>query len=203
MTRSCFSKTLSDEWKMGKPPFAPPFLKAGDLIIAQTANILQHLAPRLGLVPQAVASRLWAHQLQLTLMDFVTEAHDTHHPIGGALYYYQQKPEARRRARHFTSTRIPKFLDYFERLLRNKSGGRVWLVGNAISYVDLSMFQMIAGLCYAFPKTMRRFQPGYPRLVELCVRVAARPNTASYLASGRRIPFNEHGIFRHYAELDI
>ena len=60
-----------------RPPFAPPFLKAGKLVIAQTANILFYLGPRLDLVPKSEPSRLWAHQLQLTIADWVAEAHDS------------------------------------------------------------------------------------------------------------------------------
>jgi glutathione S-transferase len=185
-----------------RPPFAPPFLKAGKLVIGQTANILQFLGPRLALVPEDEASRLWAHQLQLTIADLVVEVHDVHHPIAAALYYEEQKPEARRRAPHFTGERVPKFLDYFERALASNSGGKGHMVGRALSYVDLSIFQLIAGLRYAFPKRMARLAPKYPGLLALHERVAARPNIAAYLASERRVPFNQHGIFRHYPELD-
>lgn len=185
-----------------RPPFAPPFLRAGRLLIAQTANILLYLGPRLGLVPAGDAERLWAHQLQLTITDFVTEIHDTHHPVGGSLYYHQQKPEALRRARNFTRVRLPKFLDYFERVLASGRRSRVHMVGNALSYVDLSVYQVIAGLCYAYPRNMRRLQPHCPRLVALAQQVPAFPNVARYLASKRRIPFNQYGIFRHYPELD-
>jgi glutathione S-transferase len=184
----------------GQPPFAPPFLKAGKLVIAQTANILLWLAPRHALVPKAEAARVWAHQLQLTISDWLVEAHDTHHPIGGAFYYEDQKPESKRRAAHFTAQRLPKFLGYFERVLEREKGG--WLLGRAFSYVDLSLFQMVAGLRYAFPRTMERLEPRHPRTVELHDRVAARPRVTAYLESKRRIPFNQHGIFRHYPELD-
>src|SRR5271165_2563195 len=126
-------------------PFAPPFLKAGRLLIAQTANILQYLAPRLGLIGKGEPERVFANQLQLTIADAVLEAHDTHHPIGGGLYYEDQREEARRRAAHFTSQRIPKYLGYFERVLGQHSKGR-YLVGRAFSYVDLSMFQLLVGL---------------------------------------------------------
>jgi len=193
---------LMDEAPAGRVPFAPPFLKAGKLVIAQTANILQFLGPRLGLVPKAEATRLWAHQLQLTVADLVGEAHDTHHPIAGSLYYHQQKPEAKRRAGHFTGERLPKFLDYFERVLKSNPGGGRYLIGKSLTYVDLSMFQVIAGLNYAFPRTMARVIPHYPGLVALHQRVQERPRIAAYLASSRRIPFNERGIFRHYLELD-
>jgi glutathione S-transferase len=185
----------------GRPPFAPPFLKAGKLVIAQTANILLWLAPRHGLVPRGEAARLWAHQLQLTVADWLVEAHDTHHPIGGAFYYEDQKPESRRRAAHFTAERLPKFLGYFERLLGREKGG--WLLGRAFSYVDLSLFQMVAGLRYAFPHVMERLEPRHPRSVAVHDRVASRPRMAAYLASGRRIDFNQQGIFRHYPELDL
>jgi len=78
------------------PPFAPPFLKAGKRVIGQTSNILLFLGPRLGLVPKPETSRLWAHQLQLTIADWVAEVHDTHHPISGGLYYEEQKRESKR-----------------------------------------------------------------------------------------------------------
>jgi glutathione S-transferase len=181
-------------------PFAAPFLKAGKLVIGQTSNILAWLAPRHGLVPKGEAARVWAHQLQLTVADWVDETHDTHHPIGGAFYYEDQKPESQRRAAHFTATRLPKFLGYFERLLGKEKGG--WILGRTFSYVDLSLFQMVAGLRYAFPRAMARLEPKHPRLVALHDRIAARPRIADYLASDRRIPFNQHGIFRHYPELD-
>jgi glutathione S-transferase len=191
---------LLESRSVGRPPFAPPFLKAGRLVIAQTANILLFLGPRLGLVRKDEASRLWAHQLQLTIADWVAEVHDTHHPISGDFYYEDQKPEARRRAAKFTAERLPQFLDYFGQVLkRNESD---YLVGKAASYVDLSMFQMIEGLRYAFPRVMAKLEPKYSRLVKLHDRVAARRRLGTYLESDRRLPFNQQGIFRHYPELD-
>jgi glutathione S-transferase len=185
-----------------RPPFAPPFLRDGDVLIGQTANILLYLGPRLGLAPAAEAGRLWVHQLQLTVADFVDEIHDTHHPIAGGLYYEEQRPEARRRAAEFVQTRMPKYLGYFERVLeRNRQGGG-WLVGRKASYVDLSLFQLVAGLRYAFPRAMARQEPNCPRAVAVHDRVAQRPRIAAYLASERRIAFNQHGVFRHYPELD-
>jgi glutathione S-transferase len=185
-----------------RPPFAPPFLKAGELIIGQTANILQYLGPKLGLVPKAEAGRLWAHQLQLTVTDFLAEVHDVHHPIAVSLYYRQQKKEAARRAAHFTGERLLKYLDYFEAALVANSGGSGYIIGRTLSYVDLSMFQLVAGLRYAFPQAMKRRTRRYPGLLRLHDKVAARSRVAAYLASPRRIPFNENGIFRHYPELD-
>jgi glutathione S-transferase len=183
------------------PPFAPPFLKAGKLLIAQTANILLFLGPRHGLAPKDEAGRLWVHQLQLTIADLVAEAHDTHHPISGGLYYEDQKREAKERARYFREERIPKFLGYFERVL--EKGGRTgWLAGPRLTYADLSLFQVVAGLSYAFPKAMERLTQETPRVTRLYARVKERPNIKAYLQSGRRIAFNEDGIFRHYPELD-
>lgn len=184
------------------PPFAPPFLKAGTLVIAQTANILFYLGSRLGLAPKAEPGRLWAHQLQLTIADWVAEVHDTHHPIGGGFYYEDQKAAARRRAAEFTAERLPKFFDYFEGILRRHPKGSEYLLGRPFAYVDLSLFQMVEGLRYAFPRTMRKLESGYPRVVALHDRVSVRPRIAAYLASSRRISFNEEGIFRHYPELD-
>jgi glutathione S-transferase len=185
-----------------RPPFAPPFLRAGRLVIGQTANILFYLGPRLGLVPAAEAERLWAHQLQLTIADFVDEAHDTHHPIASSLYYDEQKPEAQRRAADFRQRRIPKYLGYFERVLARNPEGQGHLVGDRLSYPDLSLFQIVAGLRYAFPAAMAQQEKSCPRVVALHDRVAGRPRLAAYLDSPRRIPFNEYGIFRHYPELD-
>ena len=183
------------------PPFAPPFLKAGKLVIAQTANILMFLGPRLGLVAKNESSRLWAHQLQLTIADWVAEAHDTHHPVSSSLYYEDQKREAKRRAADFREERLPKFMGYFEQLLKRNPKDN-YLLGKAVCYVDLSLFQMIAGLRYAFPRAMGKLERGHPRLVMLHDRVAARPRIAAYLASPRRLTFNQEDIFRHYPELD-
>jgi glutathione S-transferase len=184
-----------------RAPFAPPFLKAGALVIAQTANILAFLGPRHGLAPKSEAGRLWVHQLQLTIADLVLDAHDTHHPIAASLYYEDQKPEARRAAKCFVEERMPKYLGYFEAALA--SGGKgAFLAGRAISSADLSLFQVVEGLRYAFPRAMRSLERKLPHVVALHDRVAARPRIASYLSSSRRIPFNQHGIFRHYAELD-
>ena len=184
------------------PPFAPPFLKAGKLLISQTANILQFLAPRLGLVPKSEASRLWAHQLQLTVADWLYEVGQTHHPIANVLYYEEQATEAKKRAAHFRANRIPKFVGYFERILQRNAKGAAFNFGKKISYVDLSLFQMIEGLRYAFPRTMTKIEPQCPRLIALHDHVLARPRIAAYLASPRRLPFNEAGIFRHYPELE-
>jgi glutathione S-transferase len=183
-----------------RPPFAPPFLKAGRLVIAQTAMILHYLGPRLRLVPRAEPDRLWAHQLQLTISDFVKEIHDTHHPISSALYYEQQRPTAKRYTAEFWRHRVPKMLDYFENVV--ESSGGPFIFGRRLCYVDLSLFQIVEGLRHAFPKRMQRFEKKAPRLTAVRDRVASRPRVAAYLASDRRIPFNEWGIFRRYKELD-
>jgi glutathione S-transferase len=193
---------LLESRSIKKPPFAPPFLKAGKLVIAQTANILHYLGPHLGLAPRSEPSRLWAHQLQLTISDWVAEVHDTHHPISGGLYYEEQKTAAKRRADDFTTERLPKFLNYFEQLLRRNPHRANYTLGKVFSYVDLSIFQMIAGLRYAYPRTMVRLERKYPRLVALHDYVSTRPRIAAYLSSKRRVAFNQEGIFRHYPELD-
>jgi glutathione S-transferase len=173
--------------------FAPPFLKAGKLLIAQTANILEYLGPRLGLAPASDARRAELNQAQLTIMDWVLEVHDTHHPIASSLYYEDQLAEAQRRSALFRSERLPKFMAYFEANVKPRA---------RVTYVDLSLFQMIAGLRYAFPKAMRKLERKHPKLVALHDRVSKRPSLRDYLASERRLPFNQAGIFRHYPELD-
>ncbi|KAF2989198.1 glutathione S-transferase [Methylocystis sp. MJC1] len=185
-----------------RPPFAPPFLREGDLVIAQTAAILLYLGDRLGLSSRDEAERLWAHQIQLTIADVVGEAHDTHHPIGAHLYYEDQKSEALRRAEHFRELRIPKYLEWFERILARNSKGDAYLVGGAATYADLSLFQLVEGLLYAFPKTTQSVLVKAPRVAALRERIAARGRIRAYLESGRRTEFDEQGIFRHYAELD-
>ena len=180
------------------PQFAPPFLKHGDLVIGQTANILLYLGPRLALVPEDEGVRLYAHQLQLTIADLVMEIQHTHHPVAHALYYEDQKAEAVTYTRHFLAERLPKFLGFFERVL----GAREHLVGNSLSYVDLSMFQLIEGLRFGFPRAIARIERDYRGLVALHDRIGARPNVAAYLKSPRRLPWNDRGVFRHYPELE-
>jgi len=182
------------------PPFAPPFLKAGKLVIAQVANILFYLGPRLKLAPRDEASRLWLHQLQLTVTDFVKEIHDTHHPVGSGLYYEDQKPEAKRYAENFLDERVPKYLGYLEAVLKKSKGP--YLLGRRATYIDLSVFQLIEGLRYAFPHAMNDIKRKSSGLVAVRDKVAERPGIKAYLASSRRIAFNEMGIFRHYPELD-
>ena len=191
---------LMDDKRSKRPPYAPPFIKAGKLVIAQTANILLYLGPRLGLAPRDEAGRLWAHQLQLTISDLVVEIHDTHHPVTTYLYYEEQRPAAKRRTADFWRYRVPKILGYFERVLARSGGPHV--LGRRLCYVDLSLFQIIEGLRYAFPKRMQRFEKKVPRLVALHDRVAKRPRIAAYLASKRRIPFSQWGIYRYFKELD-
>jgi glutathione S-transferase len=192
-----------DRKEAGPLPFAPPFVRVGDAIVAQTANILTFLAPRFGLAPDDEERRAEASQIQLTISDLVGEAHDTHHPIAGSLYYEDQKREATRRAADFVKARMPKYLGWLEDVLaRNRTSEGRWLVGDDCSYVDLSAFQVVEGLRFAFPNAMRRLERKVPHLVALRDRVATRPRIAAYLASKRRLPFNQDGIFRRYPELD-
>lgn len=184
------------------PSFAPPFLKHGKRIIGQTANILAYLGERHGLAPKAEGPRMWTNQIQLTIADLVSEAHDTHHPLGGDFFYEDQKRESKRRAEAFRENRMPRFLEWFETLLARNPKGGAHLVGARLTYADLSLFQTVAGLRYAFPKAMARIEPEYERVIALHDAVAARPRIKAYLASERRVAFNEDGIFRHYPELD-
>jgi glutathione S-transferase len=193
---------LMEDEGLATPPFAPPFLKDGEVIVAQTANILLYLGARHGLAPRGEAGRLWTHQLQLTIADLVAEAHDTHHPVGTELYYEDQKREAARKARSFREQRMPKYLGWFERVLASNPRHPAHLVGRRVTYADLSLFQIVEGVRYAFPRAAERALADVPRVVALRDAVAARPRIAAYLKSPRRIPFNEDGIFRRYPELD-
>jgi glutathione S-transferase len=183
-------------------PFAPPFLRDGEIVVSHVANILAHLGPKLGLAPAGEAARLFAHGLQLTIADLVAEVHDTHHPISTDLYYEEQKKEAKARSEAFLAHRAPKYLGYFERTLNDNPAGKAHAVGDALTTVDLSLFQVWAGLGYAFPRAFADTDKRYPALATLAEMVAAHPKVAAYLASDRRIPFNESGVFRRYPELD-
>jgi len=189
--------------KTPHPSFAVPLLKAGDLFISQTANILMYMGAHHGLAPADEAGRLWTHQLQLTIADWVVEIHDTHHPLGPTEYYQDQKQEAHKRTASFLKHRLPKFMDYFEKVLKQNLSGDQFLVGSTLTYPDLSLFQIIEGLRYAFPRNQARIETKYPKVIALHDHVFKRPHIAAYLASGRRIPFNEDGLFRHYPELDV
>ncbi|MEO8158527.1 MAG: glutathione S-transferase [Betaproteobacteria bacterium] len=184
-----------------RPPFAPPFLEAGRTLIGQTANILLYLGARLGLAPRDATGKLWVHQLQLTLADFIVEIHDTHHPLGGGLYYEDQKNEAKRRTREFLDNRLPKFLGYFETVVERNPDGKRWLAGAGLTYADLSLAQVVAGLHFAFPKAAKAALEECPRVNALHQRVFARPRIKRYVASERRLAFNNDDLYRRYPEL--
>ena len=185
------------------PPFAPPFLKDGTLVVGQTAAILHYLAPTLKLVARSEQARAWTQQIQMTIGDMVDEAHDTHHPVGTELYYEDQKREALRRAREFCATRLSKYLQWFESIIVRNPAGQRHLVGGRLSYADLSLFQVVEGLRYAFPTATATVLSATPEVARLHDRIAALPKVAAYLRSARRLPFNEQGIFRRYPELDL
>ncbi len=193
---------LRDGARVATPSFAPPFLKAGKLVLGQTANILLYLGGQLGLAPANEAGKLWTHQLQLTIADFVDEVHDTHHPIASSLYYEDQKREAKRRAADFRKNRVPLYLDYFENVIAKNPARSGTLVGARITYADLSIFELVEGMRYAFPKAFARAARSHKRVIALRDRVAERPRIKAYLASPRRLPYDQVGIFRHYSELD-
>jgi len=193
---------LLDDVDPERLPFAVPALQDGNVIVAQTSAILLYLGPRLGLAPEGEVDRIWANQIQLTIGDLVEEVHNTHHPIGTGLYYEDQQPEARRAAEGFRRQRLLKFASWLETVLERNRAGPAWLAGGTTTYVDLSAFQVVEGLRYAFPRASGSALERTPLLVDLVERVRRLPRTAAYLASPRRILFNEQGIFRRYPELD-
>lgn len=185
--------------------FAVPVLKCGDVVLGQTACILDFLATRHEqLLPDHdVVTRHRALELQLTFADLIAEVHDTHHPIAVSAYYDEQKEEAKKRTSSFLNERMPKFLGFFESVLaENKASKKEHLVGGGFSHVDLTAFHVLSGLAYAFPKAFAAYRRQIPLLLALRDRVASRPRVAAYLGSTRRVAFSESGIFRHYAELD-
>ncbi|WP_019515513.1 glutathione S-transferase [Sphingomonas sp. Mn802worker] len=183
-----------------RAPFAPPYLDIDGFVVAQVANILLYLGDRHDLAPSRIADRYWVHQLQLTIADVVAEAHNVHHPVGVMDYYDDQKPEAARAAAQFRDERLPKYLDHFEQAAECNEGP--WMIDHRWTYADTSLFQLIEGLRYMFPRRMATLAPRYPALARIHGLVSGLPGIQRYLASERRIAFNEEGIFRHYPELD-
>mmetsp|Transcript_27077 Transcript_27077/g.38141 ORF Transcript_27077/g.38141 Transcript_27077/m.38141 type:complete len:250 (-) Transcript_27077:76-825(-) len=182
------------------PVFAPPFIKREDVVMSQTSNICIFLAKKYGVAPTDDVELFHCNQLAATIMDCAAEAHDTHHPTDVTIYYEEQKEAAKKKAEQFRNNRIPKFFNFFERVLK-KNGGKS-LVGSNLSYVDLMLFHLVTGVEYAFPKAFARHTANTPLLIALQKRVAEEPNIASYLKSSRRQNFNETDLFRRYPELD-
>jgi glutathione S-transferase len=182
----------------GIRPFAPPYLVDGELCIGQTAHILAFLADRHDFGAGELEVDLQLIQLQLDITDIVAEVHNVHHPVAAALYYQDQMDAAYEAARHYRDQRLPKYLDHFEAALEENGGPCV--LGDRWTHVDTSLFQLMEGLDYMFPNRMRELD--YPRL-ELCRQAMMEiAGVEQYLASDRRLSFNEDGIFRFYPELD-
>ncbi|MCJ1328883.1 hypothetical protein MMC10_005560 [Thelotrema lepadinum] len=192
--------------------FAPPVLRvtgAGkdgtSLVIHQTPAILAYLAPQIGMVPEDDAgAAAYVAQIALTALDLNNETHDTHHPVGVSLYYEDQKDEALKKAKDFRENRIPKFFSYFERVLKGneKDGKGQYLVGDKLTYADTTVWQVLDGLYFAFPKEIAAREKEYPLLIgSFYPKFKQEKGIKDYLASDRRLPYSM-GIFRHYPELD-
>jgi len=205
-------KSTGDE--DGNPPaFAPPALRIhgeGDsgkpLLIYQTPSILSYLGQHLNFQGTSEAEKHYILSHTLTALDLNNETHDVHHPISVGLYYEDQKTEALRRSKDFRENRIPKFLGFFERVLKgNEAKGKgKYLVGDKLSYADTTLWHVVDGLKFAFPKEMEaREKAGeFPLLMGTFYKsVKEEPGIKEYLASDRRQKFSE-GIYRHYPELD-
>lgn len=196
------SERVMRDRKLAHPPFAMPFLKDGDVVVAETAAILLYLAPTLKLVARNEQARIFTHQIQLTLADLVDEVHATHHPVATGLTYEEQQPEALRAAREFCRDRLPHYIDWLESIVARNPAGQRFLVGGKLSYADLSLMQVVDGLRYAFPLAAERALQRAPWVRKVRDRVAGLPRIAAYLKSERRLAFNQDGIFRQYPELD-
>ena len=199
--RELGAEALAEDMKRyDRPPFAPPYLELDGIAIAQVANILGYLGSQHDLAPSNMADRFWVHQVQLTIADVIAEVHNIHHPVELMAYYDDQKPEAARAAKQFREERLPKFLRYFEHAADANPGE--WLIDHRFTYADTSLFQLVEGLRYMFPRRMAAVESDYPGVIRIRDQVAALPGIRDYLKSDRRIGFNEEGIFRHYPELD-
>jgi glutathione S-transferase len=200
MAREKGAKAMLDDMasRSGIAPLAPPYIVDGDLCIGQTAHILAVLADRHGFGAGDLPTDLQLIQLQLDVSDMVSEVHAVHHPISGALYYRDQMDAAYEAAQHFRGTRIPRYLDHFERALAEQGGP--FVLGEQWTHVDTSLFQLLEGLDYMFPNRMAELD--YPRLALCREAVMEIEGIDAYLGSERRLAFSEDGLFRHYPELD-
>jgi glutathione S-transferase len=202
--------TATTDTHSNPPIFAPPALRVPNagkngapLLISQTPSILAYLGDKLGLAGTDDAEKAWVLSLTLTALDWNNEAHDTHHPIASAEYYEAQKEEALKKAKDFREVRVPKFCGFFERVLKgNAEGGGKWLVGEKLSYADTTLWHVLSGLLFAFPKEMEARKGEFPTLfASFFPNVQEQNGVKEYLASDKRQKFSM-GIFRHYPELD-
>jgi glutathione S-transferase len=193
------------------PVLAPPALRipgegkdGKPLLIYQTPSILSYLGDKLGLAGDDEAEKAWVLSHALTALDLNNEAHDTHHPIAISAYYEDQKEESLKKAKEFRESRIPKFLGFFERVLKGneEQGKGKYLVGTRLSYADTTLWHVLSGLLFAFPKELEARKGDYKLLFDTFYPSVQEQNgLKEYLASDRRLPFSL-GIFRHYPELD-
>ena len=184
-------------------PFAPPFLRDGGVIVSHAAAIL--LYP--GRADRTRANRrrtgAYGRTRYRAITDIVAEVYNSHHPIDADKWFHEQKDAAIARAAVFRRDRMPKYsFGWFERLLAANPAGVDHLVGGFVTYADLSLFQLVEGLRFAFPLASERTLARLPRVTALHKAMAERPRLKAYLASERRVPFKETGIFRRYPELD-
>ena len=196
----------------GNPPaFAPPALRilgegkeGKTLVLYQTPAILSYLGDKLGLAGEDEVEKHWILSHTLTALDLNNEAHDTHHPVAVAKYYEDQKEEALKKATDFRENRLPKFFSFFERVLKgnDENGQGKYLVGSKLSYADTTVWHVLNGLKFAFPKELEAREKEFPTLFgTFYPSVQEQSGLKDYLSSDRRKPYSM-GIFRHYPELD-
>ncbi|KAK4058824.1 hypothetical protein OIO90_000270 [Microbotryomycetes sp. JL221] len=194
-------------------PFAVPVLRHNDVVISQVPNIVLYLSSRLPPIDldgestntaqtpaplHDLSTFHWLEQL-MTILDMNNEVHETHHPIDIRLYYEDQKAEAQKRAQAFREARIPKFLGNFENNIKKHTSG---FLNEKVSPADLALFHMVEGILFAFPERINQVKSEFPHVFKLRDTIKSSRRIQAYINSGRRIPFNNYGIFRHYTELD-
>ncbi|SMY24333.1 unnamed protein product [Zymoseptoria tritici ST99CH_1A5] len=206
--KTCMNTTSTASEGSNPPMFAPPALripgagKNGEaLVIAQTSNILLYLSEKLSLLPEGDENgKYFVNQLVLTALDLNNEIHDTHHPIGPSLYYEDQKDASLLKAKDVRENRIPKFLSYFERVLKGNGDGK-YLVGERVTTADVTVWQVLDGLQFAFPKEMAVRRKEFEALFKWYEGFKEEKGLKAYLGSERRLPYSQ-GVFRYYPELD-
>ncbi|CAG2239709.1 glutathione S-transferase-like isoform X1 [Mytilus edulis] len=177
----------------GFPVLFPPVIRKGDFQLGQTSVICKYLGEKYGLVPDNEQDKWRADMINTELHDYLAQGRLAFHGINPTASYFTQVEETKPYIERFAAERIPKYLSYFESVLKYNNGGKGFLFGDKLTYVDLTLFWVLKATEASYPDAWKSADC-CPLLKLFRDRIERRPNIAAYLNSDRFVPLENNSM---------